>query len=900
MQSQPYGFHLLAKQYSHLIGDSEPHISEFDEFIQSAIRNSPSDARTRVVLPEIIQILHILLQEYMVLELHSQECYSLAQLLGTLTQAEGWASFNEYYISFFEFSPSEMARTYFAPLRIDRPLNEPFCIFRHLSSGAPLCFTALVKGLRSLCSDPAEEMVSSILPGLLTLSGKRIVSVDRFIPSLQIYLRDSYSEEELQGSVVYENFIREPSASPPLDISRLIDEKGFTTDRRNCYSEPLQEELFADHRLTEVRDLLSPSAPETFVFPDMNELSAKSKAEITSYRDRYLSSLVTARMVGISLLTFRTRANIVIKPASWTIFEGQFVLSGVNSEGLKYTVDKESPVWVLFQQGIITALQVSSDATSCILPNSSADLPQLGGYLFGLGLQGRLRGLANVDFYMSMSSNNPYSVSGVLLGLAASNFASHSPGISALIEVSLPADSPQIHDVKSMSALLSLALVNFCSNDSRLMHRALDHIDVPVISGGIKEQASLTSATILTAGMSLGFLGFGMGPAIEPYIVNRLREMFTTRSDYALQLGLAMLFFNTNSKESLQLLERTRVSLRDNPLAQMINHLCQCLVRWSHSPMLTQEPVSRTSSHFGAKSAAEVFALGLRYMGTCQADVLASIQGISDGFQKLACEAEDPFRCAVYNSFLVMTHVAMSLVMAGSGDLGVLQRLRGFQRRREASVDYGHLSANSLALGLLMVGEGRFCITKEKHGSVALMLLTVLPLFPQAPEDLDPFPQIFRSFWVLTLEPKSSLSTDTITSPNLDQTQSPASFVPRGLSDVLKKVPLSSVVDLPPLASSKRMPATCFSSKQLVPQYGDKSSIKMASFVMLYLYSSISKGMPLSLIAKIVEGYCKWEAHLGSTSSRGVATLKPGLKAFLAFQIVPSILRLRKTGTSLQ
>lgn len=256
-------FSLLAKHYSHLIGSSETTESGFDGLIQRATQKATPDEGAADALPAIIQILHLLLQEYMLLELHRQECHQLAELLGALTLAPGWGLFNAYYATYFGFSPSDTMKASFLPLAISPPVAEPFCIFRHLSSKASLCLTAFIEEIGSLCSDSAARTVAAIFPALLTLAGKQALPTHLFIPPLQVYLRDSEAKQERSSPV---KDIASDSISFHLDASgKVVEGKYCPAKGQNHLWESSQEGLFTDHRLAEIRDLLSPAASETYV-----------------------------------------------------------------------------------------------------------------------------------------------------------------------------------------------------------------------------------------------------------------------------------------------------------------------------------------------------------------------------------------------------------------------------------------------------------------------------------------------------------------------------------------------------------------------------------------------------------------------------------------------------------
>ncbi|KAI0217528.1 Anaphase-promoting complex subunit 1 [Massospora cicadina] len=895
---------LLAMQYSHLVGEVEAREDEIHRCLHEASILAAPDEGAREALPEMVQNLHLLLQEYLVLELHKQECLRLSQLLGVLTQVNGGDSFNHYYRTYFGFVPQANATALVANLALSRTLPTPFCIFRQLSSGEPFSPVELVQG----ATEPYKRPIPTLFPGLITLSKHRGLALERFIPAIQIYLRSfqqNPEREELGPEAPGKRLRCEASGSTSYHLNasgRVVDGNYYCEKGLDQLWESTQARRFTDHRLAEVQELLGPSAAETFTFSFLDEPSLDVKRELLLRHELFLESIVSARMLGASLLKFRTVASIVIKPTAWAHFTGRAILNGLDSEVMEYSVGEGSPAFTLFHQGVYTALQLSSDAPSCVLPAAGADAPQLGGYIFGLGLQGRLREVSNTELYAVMAPNDVYVVSGVLLGLAASNFASHNLNVGALLTLHLSSGRPQRLTLKNMSALLSLALVNFSSADTHLVQYAIQHLRAPQASSDVKEEVALSTATALTAGLALGLLGFGRGQEVGLSAVNPLRSLMKARADYATQIALAMIFFNTNDLDALRLLQECQPSPLGSPLSQMVNHICRFLVRWDHGSLLTLAPPHWDASHFGAKLAAEAFALGLFYRGTYHSEALGRIVSISDHFLGLVRSTDDPFRRSVLDSFLTTTHLAMALVMAGSADLGVLQRLRHFQRRREASVDYGHLCANSIALGLLVAGEGRFCLSRERDESLALMLLSLFPIFPHSPEeDLAPFPQIFRYFWALALVKKPPLSPQLI-QPTLGDHRDPSG--PVGLQSVLRLSSPSACSDLS-FPNLGNFPQTCFTSRQLVPQRNRPPAmmdpIRLATFSMLFRRIGSFEGLLPSLRLRLGEAHNYLELYFESIldelqppSKSFLMGLDATTRLFLAFQLLPSLLCLRR------
>ena len=81
-----------------------------------------------------------------------------------------------------------------------------------------------------------------------------------------------------------------------------------------------------------------------------------------------------------------------------------------------------------------------------------------------------------------------------------------------------------------------------------------------------------------------------------------------------------------------------------------------------------------------------------------------------------------------------MCAVAMSLVMAGTGNVDCFRTLRIIRKRLEPEMHYGHNITVNMCMGLLFLGSGAFCLSKSKFGIAALMC-AFYPIFPNDPND---------------------------------------------------------------------------------------------------------------------------------------------------------------------
>ena len=93
------------------------------------------------------------------------------------------------------------------------------------------------------------------------------------------------------------------------------------------------------------------------------------------------------------------------------------------------------------------------------------------------------------------------------------------------------------------------------------------------------------------------------------------------------------------------------------------------------------------------------------------------------------------------------------MVMAGTGELNVLRRLRVAHGMFSEGVTYGSHLATHMALGLLFLGQGKHTLGNS-DAAVAALLLALYPAFPSSPTENRAHLQAYRHLWVLAVEPR--------------------------------------------------------------------------------------------------------------------------------------------------
>ncbi|CAF3428235.1 unnamed protein product [Rotaria socialis] len=165
------------------------------------------------------------------------------------------------------------------------------------------------------------------------------------------------------------------------------------------------------------------------------------------------------------------------------------------------------------------------------------------------------------------------------------------------------------------------------------------------------------------------------------------------------------------------------------------------------------------------------FSLALKYAGTWNEETANIIRGYFKRFQvyidRPADYVEsDPDSYApdtMTLEFVLSTLVlSLAMVMAGSGDLPLLNLLRALQTRvgpDRAHVTYGSHVSVSMSLGLLLLGGGRYGLRNDDD-AIPILLAAFYPHFPMSSNDNRFHLQIFRHLYVMVCESRLMITKD--------------------------------------------------------------------------------------------------------------------------------------------
>uniref|UniRef100_UPI00358F4E60 anaphase-promoting complex subunit 1 isoform X2 n=1 Tax=Myxine glutinosa TaxID=7769 RepID=UPI00358F4E60 len=148
-------------------------------------------------------------------------------------------------------------------------------------------------------------------------------------------------------------------------------------------------------------------------------------------------------------------------------------------------------------------------------------------------------------------------------------------------------------------------------------------------------------------------------------------------------------------------------------------------------------------------------AMGLRFAGSGNALAVKCLHKYTKRFLKVVVNSIDLLDPGRYTleSCLALVLLSLSLVVAGTGQLEVLQLCRFVHRRTEGEVNYGTHMATHMALGFLFLGGGRYSLSTS-NSSIAALLCALYPQFPAQSKDNRYHLQALRHLYVLACEPR--------------------------------------------------------------------------------------------------------------------------------------------------
>lgn len=472
------------------------------------------------------------------------------------------------------------------------------------------------------------------------------------------------------------------------------------------------------------------------------------------------------------------------------------------------TVDKtffteDKTAWAFFHSGVNVGLSIAADAkgidTSWIAFNKPTDLGNRhAGLLLGLGLNGHLKSLAKWLAFKYLTPKHTMTSIGLLLGLAASHMGTMDTLATRLLSVHITRLLPQGAAELNLSPLTqTVGLMGIGLLYYRTQHRRMCEVMLSEIENTVLEDTSGTATVLrdegyrLAAGLALGFINVGRGHDLsglhDMHITERLlsvavgsREVskvhILDQATAGATMAIALVFMKSHNEAVARKVDIPDSILQFDyvrPDILLLRTVAKHLIMWDDiKPSLAwissnlpepyrplaglniKNPMSTSWLPFYNILTGLCWVLALRHAGTGNEEVRDILRLYLDSFIDL-CKLP----ALLYDAKLTKTTmqkcvdvlaVAAATVMAGTGDLTILRRLRYLHTRigPSSNATYGSHLATHMAMGVLFMGGGLHSFGRDDL-SIAALLCAFYPTWPGDVLDNKNHCQAFRHFWVM-------------------------------------------------------------------------------------------------------------------------------------------------------
>ncbi|KIJ25699.1 hypothetical protein M422DRAFT_77064 [Sphaerobolus stellatus SS14] len=604
--------------------------------------------------------------------------------------------------------------------------------------------------------------------------------------------------------------IQKDMSSEPVSATGVELELGDFTDIR----------FGSDRRLLEVARMLQSSSPATVRMqerPDLSEHDIAREQHQTAVRvvERTLALPVGRAMFTFGSVPTVTRDAYRIPKIDYTV--------RIQPYNAPITLDitkmnQEAKNWADFHNGVATGLRMSPSSkmvdSSWITFNKPAELTaEHAGFLFGLGLSGHLKNMLTWHTFSYLTPKHDLTSIGVLLGLSAANVGTANRHVTKLLAVSTPALLPNptvdlnIPMLTQAAGLVGTGLLYMGTKTRRMAEMTLHEISRTQITTS-DQTTDHREAYTLSAALAFGMIMLGAGATstsqADANMISRLRLLIhgepalpgitvnkpsfdPTLTSAPATLALALMFLRTGRQDiaDILLVPNTLLELHHlQPSLLLVRTLGRALIMWDkvaatpqwvtdQLPKNALQALEKTKeghpideslelAYFNIVSGA-CFAMGLKYAGTAQEDPYSCLIHFHDLFTRIWNQNIGQFahrikRAAVRDG-LNLISLALSMVMAGTGEINCLRRFRYAHGQATQPNKYGVHMATHMAIGMLFLGGGRYTLGTSDC-AIACLVAAFYPRFPTLSHENRGQLQALRHLWVLAVEPRCLIGRD--------------------------------------------------------------------------------------------------------------------------------------------
>jgi anaphase-promoting complex subunit 1 len=576
-----------------------------------------------------------------------------------------------------------------------------------------------------------------------------------------------------------------------------------------------------DRRFPEASRLVNQTRPpvvECTPEPEWTEVELlEAQKELAQHVTRRTLSVAAGR----GMMHFNARVPLLTEKIPVPAFSLQCIMKPRNAndstQAMTFSADKstfseEKVCWAFFHNGASMGLMISKDAggidTSWVLYNKPPELTNRhAGFLLALGLNGHLKSLAKWVAFKYLTPKHTMTSVGLLLGLSASFLGTMDTLITRLLSVHvtrlLPPGAAELNlsPLTQTTGIMGIGLLYY-----NTQHRRMSEVMLSEVENNDAEEGTATDTVLrdegyrLAAGFSLGLVNLGQGKRLHGLhdigVVERLLTIAVgtknvnmvhvlDRATAGAVMAVAFIFLKTNDEAIAR-----KVDIPDTlhqfdyvrPDIFLLRTLARHLIMWDaivptkdfieaslpepyrrRADLRSTKFLSTEDMPFFNTLAGICFAMGLRFAGSQRADVRDLLVLYLDQFLRLSRLSALSYDARVtlnsVRNCLDTLALAAASVMAGSGDLLVMRRLRALHGRTDKDTPFGSHLAAHMALGALFLAGGTRTFGTSNL-AIASLCIAFYPVFPNDVLDNRGHLQALRHLWVLAVEGRCLVARD--------------------------------------------------------------------------------------------------------------------------------------------
>lgn len=576
-----------------------------------------------------------------------------------------------------------------------------------------------------------------------------------------------------------------------------------------------------DRRFPEASKLVNQTRPpvvECTPEPEWTEVELlEAQKDLAQHVTRRTLSVATGR----GMMHFNARVPLLTERVPIPAFSLQCIMksrrSNESTQAMTFSADKaafteEKVCWAFFHNGASMGLMIANDAqgidTSWILYNRPPELTNRhAGFLLALGLNGHLKSLAKWVAFKYLTPKHTMTSVGLILGLSASFLGTMDTLITRLLSVHvtrlLPPGAAELNlsPLTQTTGIIGIGLLYYNSQ-----HRRMSEVMLSEIENNDPEEGAAAETVLrdegyrLAAGFSLGLINLGHGKRLhglhDMSVVERLLAIAVgtknvnmvhvlDRATAGAVMAMTFVFLKTNDEAIAR-----KVDVPDTlhqfdyvrPDVFLLRTLARHLIMWdsiqptvdfirASLPQPYRRRVDLKSTKFLSTEDMPFFniiagiclAIGLRFAGSQRHDVRDLLMSYLDQFLRLSRLPARHYDARVTlnstRNCLDTIALATASVMAGSGDLLVMRRLRALHGRTDRDTPFGSHLAAHMALGALFLAGGTRTFGTSNL-AVASLCIAFYPVFPNDVLDNRGHLQALRHLWVLAVEGRCLVAKD--------------------------------------------------------------------------------------------------------------------------------------------